>query len=370
MKGQLNIQFNWIFVLIVGVSILAMLIAFTFNFSDSAETQVSVQLATQYETIFTSTLQQPGTGKEFSSPNIELEFVCEAEENVHYYAINGITAKDTPYDLIASTDRLSTTRMQTWALEWYAPFPVDTFLYVTSPQQEIIFYEPGNSRRLQILLDLFPENFSHRVVNSSFMNAPTLASNRESYTFILFQDELTAPTDLPDPEELMQVPVERTQVIIIQAAQNTLLEYGALLFLDGESYREYYNDELITSEILSRTERYLGQASLFASFFANTQEWYSCLMQKAFQRLEMTSQLLYYQAESLENSVDQLCYNLLIGDDSDPILYGIKYEAEALRLEAEKGYSVQSLNRAWSMYQNLQQKQARIATLRFCPLLY
>ena len=62
-KAQLEIQFNWIFVLIVGTVLLVFFFSLIGSQSKSSEQGVAINLAQRMKSILSATEQQPGTVK-------------------------------------------------------------------------------------------------------------------------------------------------------------------------------------------------------------------------------------------------------------------------------------------------------------------
>jgi hypothetical protein len=374
-KAQLSIQFNWIFVLIVGSALLAMILAFAFNYQDVSDDRISAQLSEQFETIFSATLQQPGTGKEYRSPNLELEFVCDTRQDLHHYKVGGIVARETPFDLIASAPTIETTSLQTFALEWAVPFPVDTFLYLTSPRQEFLFYTATNEGdslvpAVAAVLDLYPRNFSHRVV---YADTPTDLSGRNNdvYTAIIFVGDYTDPNfnALAHPDYFDEI-ADEVNIIVVDPGNNGLYREGSVTFLTYGEYSDYYSNSLTSAEINSRTERYIGEAALFAAFFSRSQERYACVMNQAFERLVMVSRILELQTQALnESALSEDCQPLVVGIDM-PGGYGAQYLVKDIAEAAENGFSKATSQEIFGYTQSLESVHSEIAVETACPLLY
>src|SRR3990170_4480778 len=75
-KGDVEIQFNYIFVMIVGAILLAGIIALVFRLKASSETEISGTVMTQLNSIFVGAQQSAGTLQNLTIPEVELSFDC------------------------------------------------------------------------------------------------------------------------------------------------------------------------------------------------------------------------------------------------------------------------------------------------------
>ena len=367
-RAQLSIQFNWIFVLIVGSTILAAILAFTFSVEDTSDQRIAIQLAQQFETIFTSTLQQPGTGKEYQSPPLDLTFVCDYEQDLYHYEVDGVVARQTQYDLIASSDELSTSRLRTFALEWNVPYPIDTFLYLTTPQEEFVFYTPTSetpSSNIQRLLDVFPDNFTQRVVFND--DVPALAdANNDRVILIHVVNDLNNPSSLLDSDALEGV--DNVHAVVIDPGEDGLFRSGEVLFLDGTTYEDYADGSLPANSMEEQTERYIGEAALFAALFTENQDSYRCLMSKATDRLNMVTQILLKQLDAMEEDIDGDCKEYLLGSDLTP--NSVKRYLEDINSSSRSGYSSGDYATIFTSTRSIETRHQQIILEQQCPLLY
>ncbi len=365
-KAQIEIQFNWIFVLVIGAILLAFLVTFSFRQQSSADQQVNVQIARQFDTIFTTTLQQPDTVKDYQTPLTDLSFVCNYLESRHSFLINGISARETRYDLFVAPQEFSTRRLYTWAVEWEVPFPIDRFMYITTPQREVIFYQdtPEPSVPLRTLLDAFPSNFTQRVVRDNFANVPTVQSNRDHYTFV-FIDGMA----LPPARTIFQTPADRTTILLVQPNSQRIFESGRVLFLTVQQYENFRNDLLPVAEIEQVSQSYLGKASFFAALFSESRERYTCVMDKALDRLEAVSLVLHASLLEAEPLVSSSCRALLIGTDREGF-YGMKYLLEQVNQTVQRGMSPATIRELSTLTSRIDQLNNRVALETNCPLLY
>ena len=139
-RGAIEVQFNWIFVIIVGAVILLFFFAIINNQSKTTEDRISISQSKYFETVITSTGQKVGTLKEYQIPGLKISFECDSGANLYSYSVQNLPARDTKYDVIFTQEELIGNNIQTWTQSWDLPFAVGTFLYITNSKQGYIFY--------------------------------------------------------------------------------------------------------------------------------------------------------------------------------------------------------------------------------------
>jgi len=107
-KAQLELQFNWIFVLIVGAILLTFFFTLIGGQSKSNEEIIAINFAERMKTILDASEQQPGTIKLYERlPPLSLTFTCDSSEDVYNYVIRGADSVDTKYNLFFSPRELN-----------------------------------------------------------------------------------------------------------------------------------------------------------------------------------------------------------------------------------------------------------------------
>ena len=77
-KGFIEIQFNWIFILVVGTIILIFFIMLIAKQKDVSEERVNKKILTYIDGILTGTEVRKKVTNTVDIPNIELEFGCDS----------------------------------------------------------------------------------------------------------------------------------------------------------------------------------------------------------------------------------------------------------------------------------------------------
>ena len=150
-KGVIEVQFNWIFTLIVGALILALFSSIIIKQKSSSENTISATLLTNLETILVGAKISTGTINVIDMPKTNIEFSCNQYSQ-------GNAQKQIRDKVIFSPNLLKGKQLITWALEWKVPFKITNFLYVTSPEVRYILI--GTDSTFKIINSTIPNEIN------------------------------------------------------------------------------------------------------------------------------------------------------------------------------------------------------------------
>ena len=369
-KAQVGIQFNWIFVILIGAVLLGFFFSFIFSSTSSNEKEVSATIARHFETIITSTNQKIGTVKSYKIPLSELEFTCDNFQDVYQYSIGGVKAKDTKYELIFSSKKLYGTRIYTWTEKWNIPYQVATFLYITNDKEHFSFIPLNNqlSSFEEELVDNFATNISSSVANKTnsgdYENIPSSTMNMDKYTYVLIKK---LSSNLPDPSTFIEVPKNKVSIIVLEPTREDLFDQGNVYFFDYDKYKSFVSS---TTQETNYDSMYLGKASLYAAIFAGNKERYVCGMNKALKKLKIVSEIQKYKILNENQSIDSICRSHLIGDESIDQLKGAIYFIEDIISQSQNGFSETTLTKIIADINQLEKKNNEIIIEYQCPAIY
>jgi hypothetical protein len=373
-KAQLELQFNWIFVLIVGAILLTFFFTLIGGQSKSNEEIIAINFAERMKTILDASEQQPGTIKLYERlPPLSLTFTCDAEEDVYNYVIRGADSVDTKYNLFFSPRELNKNEdsrvLYTWTLSWSVPYEIASFLYITNDRHDYVFYNDSLTATDKLYED-FPKNFSHRFWTA---NEPDETRNMDTTTYIFFRDQLTGNSDLNFLNNDGKI------IIIEPALGNDIFSHGTLYFLrvtqaSGVSTPEGLNT-LLTNNAIVGTSAYLGKASLYGAIFSENRVHYECAMNKAMHRLRLVTHLQYYRTQEIYPEVSTNCKYLLnysaspasptciTGTGAGPCLLTINQSIP-------ESFTKDTPNELFTYLTTLDRVNDQLATLANCPPLY
>ncbi len=399
-KAQLQIQFNWIFVLIIGSVLLIFFFALINQQSKSTDDRISISQSKYFETVITATAQKVGTLKEYSIPNLEVRFECDTRTNSYGYTVENLPSRDAKYDIIFTKETLIGDNIQTWTQIWEVPFKAATFLYITNSNQGYIFYNHSafssvlseSTTQFKDLYGGFPKNISVELVDEEFSFHDVVGRNYESNTYIFLYGEEPRNVEFNEKAD--------NKIIVLRRGEDSfsLFDYGDAYYFSDEEYNAFWNgfyttptEEELADKYATRTaySSYLGKASLYGTIFSENSTVYECNMHKAFSRLQLVTRLYYLRTNDLifpPNTVAEIagCTNLantIISTDCQKAL-GIcdNVDAEALfpfqrlyylsETVLEEGYSNQNTQEAYKYLFELDENNRFISRLANCPAIY
>ncbi|MGE0793152.1 MAG: hypothetical protein AB7V77_03175 [Candidatus Woesearchaeota archaeon] len=309
-KAQVEIQFNWIFVIIVGMVFLGFFLMMLISQSSSNEQKVSITLTRNFQAIIDSVSQQSDVLNEYNFPApFTYSLECNDERGLYNYKLNDVKVADIKYDIIFSPTEMKGRNIFPITRKWDLPnsqgFSVTNFLYLSNDFQGYIFIN-SSSDDMKKLYTYFPENKNvHLSTNSNnFENY-----NYDNYNFItLFDDVKNEKIDIPN-----QVQGKNNRYVVINPLDvNDIFKIGEAcvfenqidLIIFQQSTQPFKNECKIDGEHTT----YLGEASLYGIIFSDDIQTYECMMNKAFQKLRLTAILQYnkitYYSDSMERNTN------------------------------------------------------------------
>ncbi|MBC8500601.1 MAG: hypothetical protein ISS25_01010 [Nanoarchaeota archaeon] len=334
-KAQISLQFNWIFVFIVGAVILLFFLVIVRSQTKDADYELAGEIIKNLDTVVKSSEQTAGTLKMIKIPDVTIEFVCEPDTKVSFYDIGNGVSKDTPHDIIFSQKELSGTELISWTQSWNVPFRIGFFQYLTTRRAQYIIVndilDESQGGLSEKLFKMLPKNITKILIEQG---EDVEDKGYDYYKIIQFKgNEHGGDVKAPD---------DKVQIIMIET--NDLNAHGTVNF---------------TRE--NKVLKFLKKESLFGAIFAEDVDFYNCTMAKAFERLKTLMTLSHDRTSQLRVEVsDTKCSTLYEWslDDIDNILSTI---------------DASGLNGADSIYEaskQLARGNQNLIRGRNCPLIY
>lgn len=395
-KAQLQIQFNWIFVIIVGSVFLLFFFGLINSQSKTTDERISISQSKYFETVITATGQKVGTLKEYEIPGLEVDFYCDAKQLDYSYSVENLPSRDTKYDVIFTQKKLEGDDIQTWTQTWNVPFKAATFLYITNSKQGYIFYNysavkelPGPTSQFEEIQGEFPQNISMDVVDEDDVDWDDIAGrNYESNTYVFIKGEE------PKLSEEYFKSTKKNNIVIIDplvSGADNIFNYGTVYYLTPQKYMDLLEDlpdnptsddenkiALAYGNIPSeKTTTYLGKASLYGTIFSEDKDIYECNMQKAFSRLKLITQLYFIRAGDITDN-DELefeCrkawgYYDAEGSSALHPLQRLNYLYSELIPNIQETFNDKKTKELYDKLQELNDDNNNILILYKCPAIY
>jgi hypothetical protein len=294
-RGMVEVQFNWIFVFILGALILAFFVGFVTNQKKMSDEKLAQKIVRDTSTILTQS--SISSGKSGLITLIKpLEFrcnpeTCTSEGCSSSFAVPGSGISwDTRVQSIFSPSPIEGRQMVSWSIDWSIPYRVTNFLYLTSPEVRYVFVgSPGTP--VENIHNMLPTGITKELVPSS--SVPSIP-NRNNYKvkFIFYNAN---PTSVPTSLKSMR----DHDVTAVQILPNPGEEsFGIVTF-----YQKGPSGFVAKGKPMA----YLGNASVLGAIFSENSQLYECNMKKAFLKLSRVSQVHLGKIDKLNGASMMTC---------------------------------------------------------------
>ena len=303
-RGVIELQFNWVFVLIVGALILSLFIWFALKQSEISSTKLSKDVLTNLNTIFTGAKVSKGTVYEIKISNINLEFNCNnncfCTYKIQGYAGEGNQLKGATVfapNIIKSPDLIA------WSLDWNVPYRVSNFLFLTSPKVRYILGTGFDTTFSNTLTETLPRDL---------ITVDTPPDWRDIDDTNNYKIKLLVA---PDPNNPDYPKGERFNKDIKKTAEKDI----TAIKIDGiaeEGTITYYNYDINDGFSAINDYHYVGFPALIAAIFAD-EDNYKCIMQDAYDRYNYVTKIYKERARQLQSSTSTTCQTYYRDADDD-----------------------------------------------------
>jgi len=289
-KGFVEIQFNWIFILVIGGIILVFFIGIAEKQKSVSEVKVSSKVRSDIKTIFTGAGSSTGTASIIDLVGKEISYNCEG------YSVENLNPAQTGISF--SPGKIKGFKVTTWSKDWGMPYRISNFLMVTSPNIKYIMID--NSPLAKELNKSLPPNFlvkgnnKQLLFNKEVIKETNNIKSEGNYRirFIFFNHDPVGTEGLLDLTTL-----DDSDVSAINIVGNSLEGFGELRF--------YNKVENHWSSVPAGVSYYLGKESLFAAVFTDDYKSYNCNMQRAFRQMSIVTDIYQIRTNSLIRSYQQ-----------------------------------------------------------------
>lgn len=276
-RAQIEVQFNWIFILIVGALILALFFAIVNTQKKSSDQKLAFALSGELEKIFSGASAIGGTTKSLDLLKFEIETDCD---NIFVGGRNA--AIPITHRPVFAPKLISGPSLVLWSQDWNTPFRTTTFLYATSPAVRYVFVK--STALSQKIFNDIPSQITKEIVDGKADLADIQEKGNYKIRIILFDDQQGSSTITNINFPNLQT--DDADITLLNVRQST----QEVLFFekDGNVFR-YKGKSIFTDS-----------ATLYGAIFSEDFETYNCLMNtKALPKLRAVSQIYSNRTDSL-----------------------------------------------------------------------
>ena len=280
-KGFIEMQFNWVLILILGGAILLLALTISSRGEIISEKSASISAANSLHHILANNALGYESTSSTSTKKSKITFEC------NQYSVEGVS-KNIKDIILFSPNTIDSDAILIAKLDWDFPYDVGNFLYLTSPEVRYIFI--GDSEFARKAFQTVPAN----IKKDGYTNAQAVQNEgHKEARLVFFGVEPEIPSAIKNPE------------IKITAIKINGDE------LQGDS--EFFNFEN-GAFVSNGKSKYIGTASLFGAVFSDDIGRYKCNMEKAFLRLNAVSSVYFNKSNFILDEYgkngNQLCLGL------------------------------------------------------------
>lgn len=290
-RGVIDIQFNWIFVLISGAIILLLFIGMITRQENLSGTYTNTLVLNNLDAVLSGHEISTGTVNVVKIPEIRLEFGCDK------YSVDGISKQLDAMNVFAPSV-LEGNNMISTTLGFSMPYKVTNLMYLTNPKIRYVFV--GDSGFAREIFETMPDE----IRNDGYTNTQAIQDENDDNVRIIFFDQ--------DPEIPESLAAMKGTLTALKVDGNH--DTGTLEFFD------LGNNEFVSKGIT----HYIKDSTLLGAVFTDDINVYNCIMENTIKKLNIVSKVYEgkidkikdgYSSEPINDTCRQFYEDIAIYDD-------------------------------------------------------
>lgn len=266
-KKGIEMQFNWLFVLVAGAAILLFFAVVIVKQKSIAEASTKATVLKSIEAIITSAGISTDTINTVTIPNSNIEVSCGRLSL-------GAVSKQSQNLILFAPSLIKGDKLITQTSAFNVPYRATNLLYATSPQLRYIII--GNTNLAREINKSLPSDLKKEFYQST----PEIRDeNNYRIRFVLVEDMIDFPKAL---EKMPNSDV--TAIRIIGGIEKGKIEFYQK---DGSSW------------LAKGKSVYIGKSPLIGALYADTVDLYECNMKNAFSKLNLVTKIYSERAREL-----------------------------------------------------------------------
>lgn len=268
-KSQIEISFNWVFVLIAGAAILFFFVRTIGSEMDFTESVTQARAVSTMNSVMTALQQRPNSIAIEDRINYQIYFDCELEDHIYGVARSSSTL---PHQLIFSPSFIGESRLIAWVRNFNAPFPVGSMLYLTDEKTKYFFVKSDEEYRGRYLIDYFYDLVPRNITKQRVDQADLLQLDDEGFNNYIIIIAGTAELDNFGFDS-RRLSSKIGGAVKIDPGNNEVVFYE----LDDTTLKE------------KEKYGYLFEESILGAIISGDPEIYRCVMDKAFEQIRISA---------------------------------------------------------------------------------
>lgn len=283
-KGIVEIQFNWLYVVIVGFVIIIAFISVINGIRNSSEKEREYEISKYFDTLLLgdTLLENSERNVSLYGMNLKIDNAKTGEAQCNYYSLGKTGIKqEIKYIPVFSLENIKSFLLsKTYA--WDYPFRASFFIYITSPHNVFIYDD-------QTIKNYLPSNSKSLDINNNFINR-----NYDYIRYILVNENM---------------PILDNRVSKLKDSQVSAVKIDL-----NKGIIEYYEKK--GSNFVFRAKSFFfDKETLLAAIYSDNKNSYECNLKKAILRLNKITKTLIERSKILIDadilqSCDKNDYNI------------------------------------------------------------
>ena len=276
-KGVIEIQFNWLFVIIIGAVILLLFSGIILRQKKISETSTNAFVKDTLYSILSSIEVSEDTLDPIKIPETNINFYCNG------YSIEGLPQQLNSINIF-SPSSVSGKNILLRTLDFSIPYRITNLIYLTSPRYRYIFVGNGDAKKLEVMM-------SNDTFNDYFLTLDNIEYRGEEKTRFVFFGGLPAAIPIGDGSS---VPIDYEKIFdedVSAIKINGDFQSGTIEFFEKSG----------TSFQLTGESYYIGENILLGAVFTDDSETYNCVMDNVFEKINIVTQIYKKKVESIKD---------------------------------------------------------------------
>jgi hypothetical protein len=297
-RGDIELQFNWIFVFIVGALIIALAVGFVTTQKKNSDILISSQIIRFTRSVITISSATPGKA-EPQPLQKEIGLSCDPKSCTNqgcasdlYVRPRSLNAKiDTKVEAIYGPAIIQGQNLGTWSMEWDMPYHVNNFMYLTSDKVRYVFVKTGDEAKDSLADELYLDMPDIMGQKERVTRLDELKSKNNYKVRLVFVD--AAPTIPPGLAAMQNADL---------SAINIIPETGKGFAIGEVKFYQKSAGGFTEQKGTSDKAFYLGKPTVYGAVFSDTRDIYACNLRKSVTRLEVVSDLYQRKLDKLKDA--------------------------------------------------------------------
>lgn len=289
-KGNVEVQFNWIFILIIGAMILVFFGTLIYKQKNISETKTTHEILSKLDVILSETSSTTKTLKKIEMPNVEITFNYADGT----YLVGG-QRQELKGRFLFAPSVFSGDFIVAWTRSWNLGFDIVTFVYLTSPTVRYYLVADENEFAVEVNSTIerrSEERSEENLIRMDLITPAQVASLQDKgydkVRLIFFNQEPKVPSNFVDKGK---TEISALKVVEDESDPN----HGTVTF-----YRKTSAGFVADAD---STFNYLGREMLYGAIFVDDKLAYDYLFNKAMDKLEILAKIYELKADALIEDV-------------------------------------------------------------------